>query len=237
MHGLGSWNQFLKISDYLKTCSPVSLEHRVPHCPPWTAFRACWGSTAAAAQDSVSAEAGGKCSWQTPTCSWHNPLRYSCQENPIERGAWWATVHGMAKSQTPLHNKARARAHTHTPYSQKSTYNFCLRPHNQTLLILHCWPKTLLFFPPLWLLFVCLVLSCVRSSLCHIGFSSCCMGLVTMACGIWVPWPGIEPMSPALEGGYFITGPQQKSPEAFLLNSWLTYFVCYVYYIFYNKVN
>ena len=147
MHGLGSWNQFLKISDYLKTCSPVSLEHRVPHCPPWTAFRACWGSTAAAAQDSVSAEAGGKCSWQTPTCSWHNPLRYSCQENPIERGAWWATVHGMAKSQTPLRNKARARAHTHTPYSQKSTYNFCLRPHNQTLLILHCWPKTLLFFP------------------------------------------------------------------------------------------
>ena len=29
-----------------------------------------------------------------------NPLQYSCLENPIDRGAWWATVHGVAKSQT-----------------------------------------------------------------------------------------------------------------------------------------
>ena len=29
-----------------------------------------------------------------------NPLQYSCQENPMDRGAWWATVHGVAKSQT-----------------------------------------------------------------------------------------------------------------------------------------
>ena len=28
-----------------------------------------------------------------------NPLQYSCLENPIDRGAWWATVHGVAKSQ------------------------------------------------------------------------------------------------------------------------------------------
>ena len=31
-----------------------------------------------------------------------NPLQYSCLENPMDRGAWWATVHGVAKSQTPL---------------------------------------------------------------------------------------------------------------------------------------
>ena len=29
-----------------------------------------------------------------------NPLQYSCLENPMDRGAWWATVHGIAKSQT-----------------------------------------------------------------------------------------------------------------------------------------
>ena len=29
-----------------------------------------------------------------------NPLQYSCLENPIDRGAWWATVHGITKSQT-----------------------------------------------------------------------------------------------------------------------------------------
>ena len=27
-----------------------------------------------------------------------NPLQYSCLENPIDGGAWWATVHGVAKS-------------------------------------------------------------------------------------------------------------------------------------------
>ena len=27
-----------------------------------------------------------------------NPLPYSCLENTIDRGAWWATVHGIAKS-------------------------------------------------------------------------------------------------------------------------------------------
>ena len=31
-----------------------------------------------------------------------NPLQYSCLENPTDRGAWWATVHGVAKSQTHL---------------------------------------------------------------------------------------------------------------------------------------
>ena len=29
-----------------------------------------------------------------------NPLQYSCLENPLDRGAWQATVHGAAKSQT-----------------------------------------------------------------------------------------------------------------------------------------
>ena len=29
-----------------------------------------------------------------------NPLQYSCLENPMDRGAWWATVHGVAKSRT-----------------------------------------------------------------------------------------------------------------------------------------
>ena len=32
------------------------------------------------------------------------PLQYSCLENPMDRGAWWAAVHGVAKSQTPLRN-------------------------------------------------------------------------------------------------------------------------------------
>ena len=30
------------------------------------------------------------------------PLHYSCLENPVGGGAWWATVHGVAKSRTQL---------------------------------------------------------------------------------------------------------------------------------------
>ena len=31
-----------------------------------------------------------------------NPLQYSCLENPTDRGAWWAAVHGVTESQTRL---------------------------------------------------------------------------------------------------------------------------------------
>jgi len=30
------------------------------------------------------------------------PFQYSCLENTVDRGAWWATVHGVAKSWTRL---------------------------------------------------------------------------------------------------------------------------------------
>ena len=33
-----------------------------------------------------------------------NPLQYSGLENPMDRGAWWASVHGVAKSRTKLSN-------------------------------------------------------------------------------------------------------------------------------------
>ena len=33
-----------------------------------------------------------------------NPLQYSCLENPMDRGAWWATVDGVAKSRTRVSN-------------------------------------------------------------------------------------------------------------------------------------
>ena len=31
-----------------------------------------------------------------------NPLQYSCLENLVDRGAWWAAVHGVAQSRTRL---------------------------------------------------------------------------------------------------------------------------------------
>jgi len=38
-----------------------------------------------------------------------NPVQYSCLENPMDTGAWWATVHGVTKSWTRL-----KRLSTHT---------------------------------------------------------------------------------------------------------------------------
>ena len=47
-----------------------------------------------------------------------NPLKYSCLENPMDKGASWATVHGDAKSRTRLSN-SHTHTHTHThPQSQ-----------------------------------------------------------------------------------------------------------------------
>ena len=33
-----------------------------------------------------------------------NPFKYSCLGTPMDRGAWWATIHGLQKSQTRLSN-------------------------------------------------------------------------------------------------------------------------------------
>ena len=37
-----------------------------------------------------------------PPSSTGTPLQYSCLENPMDGGAWWAVVHGVTKSQTRL---------------------------------------------------------------------------------------------------------------------------------------
>ena len=44
-----------------------------------------------------------------------NPLQHSCLENPVDGGAWYATVHGVSKSRTQLSNFT----HIHTPGAQE----------------------------------------------------------------------------------------------------------------------
>ena len=39
---------------------------------------------------------------RSPGGRYRNPLWYSCLGNPMDRGAWWATVHRIANSQTRL---------------------------------------------------------------------------------------------------------------------------------------
>ena len=53
-------------------------------------------STAGDARDMGSIPGSGR----SPGGGHGNPLQYSYLENPMDRGAWQATVHGVAKSQT-----------------------------------------------------------------------------------------------------------------------------------------
>ena len=44
--------------------------------------------------------------WEDPPREGNgNPLQYSCLENSMDRGPWWATFNGVAKSQTRLSDK------------------------------------------------------------------------------------------------------------------------------------
>ena len=54
-----------------------------------------------------------------------NPLQHSCQDNPRDRGAWWATVHGVAKSWTQLS--------MHTHFSKVSWWQgrLCICEHRK----------------------------------------------------------------------------------------------------------
>ena len=48
-----------------------------------------------------------------------NPLQYSCLENAMDRGAWWAIVHGVTKSRIQL-----KRLSMHRPKEWKEKHNF-----------------------------------------------------------------------------------------------------------------
>ena len=48
-----------------------------------------------------------------------NLFQYSFLENFIDRGAWWATVHGVAKSLTQLSAHTHTHTHTHQLYIER----------------------------------------------------------------------------------------------------------------------
>ena len=57
-----------------------------------------------------------------------NPLQYSCLGNPMDRRAWWATVHGITKESDTTRDKSpHAHTHTHT-----RTWQITSRTHTHT---------------------------------------------------------------------------------------------------------
>ena len=49
--------------------------------------------------------------WEDPLEEGMHPTQYSCLENPMDRGARWAMVHGVAKSYTRLSDLACTHVH------------------------------------------------------------------------------------------------------------------------------
>ena len=60
-----------------------------------------------------------------------NPLQYSCLENSMDGGAWWATVHGVAKSWTRLSDftfnlNLKMTILGYNPQNKRNTHEFIL---------------------------------------------------------------------------------------------------------------
>ena len=54
-----------------------------------------------------------------------NPLQYSCLENLMDRGAWWVTVHGVAKSWMRLSTHAHGRNQEKIKTKKKKNWGWC----------------------------------------------------------------------------------------------------------------
>ena len=65
-----------------------------------------------------------------------NPLQYSCLENPMDRGAWRATVPGVTKELDKTERLIHTHTHTHTPYTKHGDKHTCIiyfSPHSSPI--------------------------------------------------------------------------------------------------------
>ena len=73
-----------------------------------------------------------------------NPLQYSCLENPMDRGAWWAAVHVVAKTRTRL-SDFTFTFHFHALEKEMATHSSVLAWRSQgwgSLVGCHLWGRT-----------------------------------------------------------------------------------------------
>ena len=69
-----------------------------------------------------------------------NPLQYSSLANSMDRGDWWATVHGVTKSQTLLIYEALMHVHLSMFLNDvHDAYKFCVFSVQKQNLIEHIW--------------------------------------------------------------------------------------------------
>ena len=69
------------------------------------------------------------------------PLQYSCLENPMDGGAWWAAVHGVVESWTQL-SDFTFTFHFHTLEKEMATHSNVLPQGWGSLVGCHLWDCT-----------------------------------------------------------------------------------------------
>ena len=63
-------------------------------------------------------------SWRPSGVGNDNSFQYSCLENPMDRGVWWSTVHGITKIRKDQAHTEYTHTHTHT---QKHKFSYTLQ--------------------------------------------------------------------------------------------------------------
>ena len=106
-HWVVAWN--LSLHKIFKSQPLVSVESCFPLKYPWLSFHSTMGFPGSASGEEPACNAGDARDLAlipglggSPGGEHGNPLQYSGLENPMDRWAWWVTVHGFAKSQTRL---------------------------------------------------------------------------------------------------------------------------------------
>ena len=66
-----------------------------------------------------------------------NPFQYSCLENPMDRGAWWAAVHGVAQSGTRLKRLSTHAQHNKLLYNYYMLFFFTKKPGRFKLILFY----------------------------------------------------------------------------------------------------
>ena len=98
----------------------TSLGHSLDRLPRWLSGKEL-PANAGNRRDTVSIPGWGR----SPGEGNGNPLQYSCLGNPMDRGAWQATIHGVTESDTTEHARTHSCMHAHThayPHTHTHTH-------------------------------------------------------------------------------------------------------------------
>ena len=92
--------------------------------PPSPSLRLLWGLNGKESTCNAGDAGSIPRSEGSPGGGHSNPLQYSCLKDPMDRGVWWAAVHGVAKSQTRLNGLRTEFCYTYLVSTSSDPHNW-----------------------------------------------------------------------------------------------------------------